>query len=133
MPRRGSRAPRAVGPAAFLGRRGVRSPFLTAAVWVVFEAFRTRWPLGGLAWDGSAMLSAKGGEVPATPEQVEADVLAVPLAAIAAFFVFPDRMTFASQVLVMVMFALSLFASAAFAYQVTGPVLEVTDSKSIRN
>ena len=33
-----------------LGRRGIRSPFLTAAVWVVFEAFRTRWPLGGLAW-----------------------------------------------------------------------------------
>jgi apolipoprotein N-acyltransferase len=35
---------------ATLGRRGVRSPFLTAAVWVVFEAFRTRWPLGGFAW-----------------------------------------------------------------------------------
>jgi len=35
---------------ATLGRRGVRSPFLTAAVWVVFEAIRTRWPLGGLAW-----------------------------------------------------------------------------------
>ncbi len=33
-----------------LARRGIRSPFLTAAVWVVFEAFRTRWPLGGLAW-----------------------------------------------------------------------------------
>ena len=33
-----------------LGRRGVRSPFLIAAVWVVFEAARTRWPLGGLAW-----------------------------------------------------------------------------------
>jgi apolipoprotein N-acyltransferase len=33
-----------------LGRRGVRSPFVTAAVWVVFEAIRTRWPLGGLAW-----------------------------------------------------------------------------------
>jgi len=33
-----------------LGRRGIRSPFLTAAVWVVFEAIRTRWPLGGLAW-----------------------------------------------------------------------------------
>ena len=29
---------------------GIRSPFLTAAVWVVFEAIRTRWPLGGLAW-----------------------------------------------------------------------------------
>jgi apolipoprotein N-acyltransferase len=33
-----------------LGRRGVRSAFVTAAVWVVFEAVRTRWPLGGLAW-----------------------------------------------------------------------------------
>ena len=30
------------------------------------------------------------------------------LFAIAAFFVFPDRMTFGSQVLIMVMFALSL-------------------------
>ena len=33
-----------------LTRRGVRSPFLTAAIWVAFEALRTRWPLGGLAW-----------------------------------------------------------------------------------
>ena len=32
------------------GRRGLRSPFLVAAVWVLFEAARTRWPLGGLAW-----------------------------------------------------------------------------------
>lgn len=31
-------------------RRGLRSPFLTGAIWVVFEAARTRWPLGGLAW-----------------------------------------------------------------------------------
>jgi apolipoprotein N-acyltransferase len=29
-------------------RRGVRSPFLVAAVWVVFEGLRSRWPLGGL-------------------------------------------------------------------------------------
>jgi apolipoprotein N-acyltransferase len=29
-------------------RRGVRSPFLVATVWVVFEALRGRWPLGGL-------------------------------------------------------------------------------------
>ncbi len=33
-----------------LATRGVRSAFLTAAVWVVFEAARTRWPLGGFAW-----------------------------------------------------------------------------------
>ncbi len=33
-----------------LGRRGIRSPFVIAAVWVVLEAARTRWPLGGLAW-----------------------------------------------------------------------------------
>ncbi len=35
---------------AFLARRGVRSPFVVAAVWVLGEAVRTRWPLGGLAW-----------------------------------------------------------------------------------
>jgi apolipoprotein N-acyltransferase len=29
-------------------RRGMSSPFLVAAVWVVFEALRGRWPLGGL-------------------------------------------------------------------------------------
>jgi apolipoprotein N-acyltransferase len=29
-------------------RRGIRSPLLVAAVWVVFEALRGRWPLGGL-------------------------------------------------------------------------------------
>ena len=29
---------------------GLRTPFLTAAVWVFFEALRDRWPLGGLAW-----------------------------------------------------------------------------------
>jgi apolipoprotein N-acyltransferase len=33
-----------------LGRRGVRSPWLTAAIWVVFEALRSRWPLGGFSW-----------------------------------------------------------------------------------
>jgi apolipoprotein N-acyltransferase len=31
-------------------RRGVRSPFLVAAIWVVFEGLRARWPLGGLPW-----------------------------------------------------------------------------------
>ena len=31
-------------------RRGVRSPLLVAAVWVVFETLRGRWPLGGLPW-----------------------------------------------------------------------------------
>ena len=41
------------GAGALLGlytRHGVRSPFLVAAVWVVFEALRGRWPLGGLPW-----------------------------------------------------------------------------------
>jgi apolipoprotein N-acyltransferase len=33
-----------------LARRGVRSPWVVAAVWVVFEALRVRWPLGGFAW-----------------------------------------------------------------------------------
>ncbi len=35
---------------AVFARHGLRSPFLTAAVWVFFEALRDRWPLGGLAW-----------------------------------------------------------------------------------
>ena len=35
---------------AVFARHGLRSPFLTAAVWVLFEALRDRWPLGGLAW-----------------------------------------------------------------------------------
>jgi apolipoprotein N-acyltransferase len=35
---------------AAFARAGLRSPFLTAAVWVFFEALRDRWPLGGLAW-----------------------------------------------------------------------------------
>lgn len=38
------------GVVGIAARRGVRSPFLTAAIWVLFEAARTRWPLGGLAW-----------------------------------------------------------------------------------
>ena len=29
---------------------GIASPFLTAAVWVVLEALRGRWPLGGFPW-----------------------------------------------------------------------------------
>jgi apolipoprotein N-acyltransferase len=33
-----------------LGRWKVRSPWVTAAVWVVLEAVRIRWPLGGFAW-----------------------------------------------------------------------------------
>lgn len=33
-----------------LGRRGVRSPWVTAAAWVVLEGLRSRWPLGGFAW-----------------------------------------------------------------------------------
>ncbi len=31
-------------------RRGLRSPALTAAIWVVFESLRGRWPLGGFPW-----------------------------------------------------------------------------------
>ena len=31
-------------------RRGLASPFLTAAAWVVFEALLGRWPLGGFPW-----------------------------------------------------------------------------------
>jgi apolipoprotein N-acyltransferase len=38
---------------AWLGRRGIRGPWWTAAVWVLAEAVRFRWPLGGLSW-GSA-------------------------------------------------------------------------------
>jgi apolipoprotein N-acyltransferase len=33
-----------------LARRGVSSPWLTAAAWVVVEALLGRWPLGGFAW-----------------------------------------------------------------------------------
>jgi len=33
-----------------LGRLRVRSPFVVAAAWVLAEALRTRWPLGGFAW-----------------------------------------------------------------------------------
>ncbi|MFA5884458.1 MAG: apolipoprotein N-acyltransferase [Acidimicrobiia bacterium] len=42
-----------VAAGALLGaftKRGVRSPFLVAAIWVVFEGLRARWPLGGLPW-----------------------------------------------------------------------------------
>jgi apolipoprotein N-acyltransferase len=35
---------------AAYARRGISSPFLTAAVWVVLEALRGRWPLGGFPW-----------------------------------------------------------------------------------
>ena len=31
-------------------RRGLRSPWLVAALWVVFEGLRARFPLGGLPW-----------------------------------------------------------------------------------
>ena len=35
---------------ATLARRGIRSPWLTAAAWVLLENLRDRWPLGGLPW-----------------------------------------------------------------------------------
>jgi apolipoprotein N-acyltransferase len=35
---------------ALFAKRGIRSPWLTAAVWVTLEAVRTRWPVGGFAW-----------------------------------------------------------------------------------
>ncbi len=35
---------------AAFARRGLRSPWLTAAAWVFLEQLRGRWPLGGLAW-----------------------------------------------------------------------------------
>lgn len=35
---------------AKLGRSGLRSPWLTAAVWVVGEAVMSRWPVGGFSW-----------------------------------------------------------------------------------
>lgn len=35
---------------AWLARRGVRSPFVLAAVWVLFETVIGRWPVGGLSW-----------------------------------------------------------------------------------
>ena len=35
---------------ALLAQRGVSSPLLTAAVWVVVEALRDRWPAGGFPW-----------------------------------------------------------------------------------
>ena len=33
-----------------LARRGIASPLLTAAAWVVLEALRGRWPFGGFPW-----------------------------------------------------------------------------------
>ncbi len=41
------------GAGALVGlfvRRGYRSPWLVAAIWVVVEALRARFPLGGLPW-----------------------------------------------------------------------------------
>ena len=38
-------------------RRGIASPFLTAAVWVVLEALRGRWPFGGSRGPTSASRS----------------------------------------------------------------------------
>ncbi len=35
---------------AAFSRRGLHSPWLTAAAWLFFESLRGRWPLGGLAW-----------------------------------------------------------------------------------
>jgi apolipoprotein N-acyltransferase len=35
---------------AFLAQRGIASPFVAAAAWVVMEAARGRVPLGGFAW-----------------------------------------------------------------------------------
>ena len=35
---------------AGFARRGIASPLLTAAAWVVLEALRGRVPLGGFAW-----------------------------------------------------------------------------------
>ncbi len=43
-------------------RRGIRSPILLAALWVVAEAVRTRWPLGGLAW-GQVGVSQHGNDI----------------------------------------------------------------------
>ena len=49
--RDGARASRRVGAlVGRVGRRGCASPLLTAAVWVVLEALRGRWPLGGFPW-----------------------------------------------------------------------------------
>jgi len=52
--------PLVVGEAAFVaatgtlvamfGRRGIRSPWLIAAIWVVFEGLRARFPFGGMPW-----------------------------------------------------------------------------------
>lgn len=33
-----------------LSKRGMRSPWITAAAWVALEGLRGRWPLGGFSW-----------------------------------------------------------------------------------
>ena len=38
-----------------LGRLGIRAPWITAAAWVVVEAARGRFPLGGMAWAEAGM------------------------------------------------------------------------------
>ncbi len=38
-----------------LRRLGIRAPWITAAVWVVVEAARGRYPLGGMAWAEAGM------------------------------------------------------------------------------
>jgi len=35
---------------ALFGQRGLRSPWLVASIWVVFEGLRARFPFGGLPW-----------------------------------------------------------------------------------
>lgn len=35
---------------AALARRGVRSPWLTASLWILGEALLARWPVGGFSW-----------------------------------------------------------------------------------
>ena len=35
---------------AAFAQRGMRNPWLTAAIWIMSEGLRVRWPLGGLAW-----------------------------------------------------------------------------------
>ena len=47
---RGARSPRRVRWSPRSPRRGLASPFLTAAVWVVLEALRGRFPFGGFPW-----------------------------------------------------------------------------------
>lgn len=35
---------------AALARRGVAGPFVVGSAWILFEALRGRWPLGGFSW-----------------------------------------------------------------------------------